>query len=509
MHSHTVVITGWGRGHAMAAAVALQKFDDAAVLAASARRLPQILEEISQAQAKPRQLLVLGISLASSPSRLTEALRRLRKEGVAVRYFTLFDIPADLVETLAPLLEVHLHADAASLAHAVRQGLGLRGRQERIATILRQVSKPPDEFNDAERIREQLLEAAASRYRRFQDAETYPAVIREIAGGLPPGEERIAMIAEYRRNGSRELRGVSPSVVELRSLVDRVSGEECRVLITGETGVGKETVASLIHGKSSRASEPFIAFNCADLNPQLLESRLFGHEQGAFTGAERLRRGAFELADGGTLFLDEVAELSQGAQVGLLRILQEGRFYRLGGEREIETNVRVIAATNRDLNEMMREFLFRDDLYYRLSTVVIDVAPLRDRVEDIQPIANAFLRRQGWPDLSDRQVEQLRRHSWPGNIRELQNMLERSHALREDDFERVISQGAPRPATIATSDRLEDTIRGHCRKIYIRHGRNKTRTAKALGVSVNTLKKHLAPQHPGGHATAKLRSSSK
>ena len=485
----TVIITGWGVGHAYAAVVAFQKFPEADIQVSSARRLPQIVEGLAQADTKPRQLLILGIFLGSGPAQMVRALRQLQQAETQVQYMTVYGLPPDLKDSLHGLIDIHKHPQAKSLAHAVKKTLSLR-KVDRVSAVLRQIERKPADYNDAERTREELIEAAASRYRRFQDSQTYLAVIRELAAGLPIGDEQKNMIAEFRRNGTRELRGVSPAVQELRSLVNRVAKQDCRVLITGETGVGKETVASLIHGKSKRGSEPFIAFNCADLNPQLLESRLFGHEAGAFTGAEKRRRGAFELADGGTLFLDEVGELSPGAQVGLLRVLQEGRFFRLGGEEEIETNVRVIAATNRDLDELMREFLFRDDLYYRLSTVVIDVPPLRDRPEDIQPIAESFLRRQGWPDLTDDQVEQLTAYPWPGNVRELQNMLERAHALGETEFSRVLPDKTP-PGSNHVGDLLEDAIRAHCQRVYERHSHNKTKTAKVLGISVNTLKKHL------------------
>lgn len=487
--ANVAIITGWGIGHAYAVAVGLQKFPDAAVRVSSARRLPQIIEELAQNTETPRQVFILGIYLGSAPGRLVKALRQLKNGDAHIRYITVYDVPEDLKSSVGGLLQVEKRPEAGSLAHAVKQILKPRA-SDRIRSILRQIETDPENYNDAERIREELVEAAASCYCRFQDARTYPAVIREIAEGMPIGEKRKSMILEYRQNGHREIRGVSPAVQKLRTLVDQVAKQDCRVLITGETGVGKETVASLIHGKSRRGSEPFIAFNCADLNPQLLESRLFGHEEGAFTGAQKRRRGAFELADGGTLFLDEVAELSQGAQVGLLRVLQEGRFYRLGGEEEIETNVRVIAATNRDVDEMMREFLFRDDLYYRLSTVVVDVPPLRDRPEDIEPIASSFLRLQGWPELTDQQVEQLKAYRWPGNVRELQNMLERAHALDENDFTSILPDARSHRNHFA-SDRLDDAIRAHCQRVYDRCSHNKTRTANALDISVNTLKKYL------------------
>ncbi len=490
MHdARDVVITGWGTGHALAAVVALQKFPNADLRVSSARRLPGLLDELSGAEQKYDCVMVLGVYLGSAPDCLIQAVRKLNRRGTSLTYITVFSPPHDIADALDSLANVEVCLGSGTLAHAVAATLGDVMKAERAAGILRQLQKKPNRLNDSERLRAELLEAAASRYRRFQDAQPYIEAIIGIARGMPVSDRQRAIVEEYRRNGQRELRGCSDAIEKLRALIDHIAASDCRALITGETGVGKETVASLIHGKSGRNAEPFIAFNCADLSPQLLESRLFGHEKGAFTGAEKVRKGAFELADGGTLFLDEVGELPPGAQAGLLRVLQEGRFYRLGGEIEIETDVRIIAATNRDLEQMVREGEFREDLYYRLNTIVIDVPPLRERPEDIEPIAECCLRRNGWPGLTARQIQQLKSYPWPGNVRELQNMLERAHVLHESDFDRLL----PRTSTLlpAASDLLEDVIRAHVAAVYARCGNNKTRTAKALGIAVNTLKKYL------------------
>ncbi len=487
----TVIVTGWSAGHALAAAVAWNKYPQSELMASSARRLPHLLEELSLRPGLPiGQVLILGICLNNSPGHLITCLRRLHECGSRIRYFTVFAPASGLGESLRGLVSVELPGDSGgSLAGVVQERLKLKESNAAVAGLVRQAARKCERLNDAERLRLDLIEAAASRYRRFQDSATYGAVIMEMARGLPISDERQAMIDEFRRNGHRELRGVSPAVVELRTLIDRIAERECRVLITGETGVGKETVASLIHGKSKRRCDPFIAFNCSDLNPQLLESRLFGHVKGAFTGAESARRGAFELADGGTLFLDEVGELSPGAQAGLLRALQEGRFYPVGGESEVGVDVRVIAATNRDLEEMIRQGTFREDLYYRLNTVTVHVPPLRERSEDIKPIANAHLWLQGLPELSLEQIRQLTSYAWPGNVRELQNMLERSQVLQESDFTRILPVNGNGIHT--AGERLDDMIRTHCRRMYRRYQGNKSRTAKALDISLNTLKKYL------------------
>jgi DNA-binding NtrC family response regulator len=217
----------------------------------------------------------------------------------------------------------------------------------------------------------------------------------------------------------------------------RAAASDASVLITGETGTGKEVIANLIHRRSARASRPFVKVNCAAFPETLLESELFGHERGAFTGAERRKEGRFELADGGTLFLDEIAEMSREAQVKLLRVLQEHQFTRLGGTRPVSVDVRIVAATNRDLERAVREQVFREDLYYRLNVIRLEVPPLRERREEIPLLVEQFLaearRRMGrGPEaLSPAAMDLLYRHPWPGNVRELKNAIERCAVMCE------------------------------------------------------------------------------
>jgi len=225
---------------------------------------------------------------------------------------------------------------------------------------------------------------------------------------------------------------------ELYSLMDRVAGTETTVLVSGESGTGKELVARALHERSGRAKAAFIAVNCAALPESVIESELFGHERGSFTGAQELRRGRFELADDGTLFLDEVGELSQGVQAKLLRVLQEGEFQRVGGSVTLKTDVRVIAATNRDLEREVAEGRFRADLFWRLNVFPLRVPPLRERRSDIVLLADYFAekhgRRAGKPILriSSPAIDLLMTYHWPGNVRELENCVERAVILSTD-----------------------------------------------------------------------------
>lgn len=234
---------------------------------------------------------------------------------------------------------------------------------------------------------------------------------------------------------SEQMIGVSAAIEEVKGLIHRVGPSMATVLLLGETGTGKELAARLIHASSARAERPFIAVNCAALPVTLLESELFGHEAGAFTGATHRKLGRFELAEGGTIFLDEVAEVTGDIQVKLLRVLQEKEIVRVGGVKAISCDVRVIAASNRNLSEEMQAGRFRDDLYFRLNVFPIEIPPLRRRKEDIPLLAGHFLKRlagemkMATPTMSPEAVAALGRYDFPGNIRELQNVLERACLL--------------------------------------------------------------------------------
>jgi Nif-specific regulatory protein len=237
--------------------------------------------------------------------------------------------------------------------------------------------------------------------------------------------------------------GASEPLQKVLGVVKKVAKSNSTVLIRGETGTGKELIAGAIHHNSLRAARNFVKVNCAALQENLLESELFGHEKGAFTGADRQRIGRFEQADGGSLFLDEIGDMSASTQAKILRVLQEHEFERLGGTRTIKVDVRLIAATNRDLPQMVGNGQFREDLYYRLNVVTIDMPPLRERKEDILPLAGWFIRRfsselkKKLDGLDTEAQKFLMRYNWPGNIRELENAIERAALLAESSMIRA------------------------------------------------------------------------
>ncbi|MBV9157561.1 MAG: sigma 54-interacting transcriptional regulator [Acidobacteriaceae bacterium] len=293
--------------------------------------------------------------------------------------------------------------------------------------------------------------------------------------------------------------GNSPIIRRLLELVDRVAPRDTTVLITGESGTGKELIARALHQKSARRERPFIAVNCAALSETLFESELFGHEKGAFTGAISLKKGRFELAQGGTIFLDEVGELAPGLQAKLLRVLQQREFERVGGTHAHSLDIRVIAATNRDLFEDVREGRFRDDLYHRLNVVTLDSPPLRDRKEDIPLLAQYFLQRSAErckrqvQGLSPEAEEMIMQYSWPGNVRELENAMERAVVLGvsewvlPEDLPETLLEAAPRDTAAKYHHSVGQAKREAILDAYVQGNGDYKQAARVLGLHPNYL----------------------
>jgi DNA-binding NtrC family response regulator len=276
-----------------------------------------------------------------------------------------------------------------------------------------------------------------------------------------------------------------------------IAVSESRILITGESGVGKEVLAEVIHAWSARASGPLVRVNCAAIPETLLESELFGHEKGAFTGASAKRIGRFEQANDGTIFLDEVADMSPPLQAKLLRVTQGGRFNRVGSNLELQTNARILAATNRILEEEVKTGRFREDLFYRLNVVELNIPPLRERPEDILPLASAFIAEftQGKARFSSSVADCLARYAWPGNVRELRNAMERAALLSLGELIlpehlpaklRAVRETAPALEPVE-AERLGEIERQAILQTLRKHNFNRTETAKALGISRRAL----------------------
>ncbi len=306
--------------------------------------------------------------------------------------------------------------------------------------------------------------------------------------------------------------GQSAAMVKLLEMVEQVAPTQATILITGESGTGKEVIANAIHVNSNRKDAAFVKINCAALTETLLESELFGHEKGAFTGADKRREGKFVQADGGSIFLDEVSEMSQGMQVKLLRVLQERELTRVGGSEVVKVDVRVIAASNKDLKKEIREGRFREDLFYRLNVVALAVPPLRERPEDIPLMAQSFLKMfaernaRTISGFTPQAMQKLLQYAWPGNVRELMNNVERAVVLSRaelidaDDLAFPMAdavdpaapvQGAARAAGVFENLPLDEVEKRSILEALDACGGNKSEAARRLGITRKTLRKKL------------------
>ena len=412
---------------------------------------------VASGEAALETLRAGGISMMISDVRMPglsglETLRRARKEHAVL-----------------PILLVTAYADIRDAVGAMRDG------------ALNYLAKPID-----------LDELLATVQRATGMAKTAP--VRFVAEQqLPP-----YVVAQ------------SPLMQAVFHDASLIAGSESRILITGESGVGKEVLADVIHAWSPRAAGPLVKVNCAAIPETLLESELFGHEKGAFTGAAVKRIGRFEVANDGTIFLDEVADMSRPLQAKLLRVTQEGRFNRVGSNVELRTNARILAATNRNLEEEVKADRFREDLFYRLNVVELNIPSLRERAEDILPLANAFIAEftGGKARFASGVADCLARYSWPGNVRELRNAMERAALLSQGELilpehlpakVRTGAESAP-PAEPQEAERLAEIERQAIVQALRNHDFNRTETAKALGISrralIYKLQRFRAEGHP-------------
>lgn len=347
---------------------------------------------------------------------------------------------------------------------------------------------------------------------------SYEQLVLTIQNALKYKElQEENVLLRQKTDSSRDLIGQSPAMQKLKEQIDIVGPTDAWILIQGENGTGKELVARTIHRLSKRGLKPLIEVNCAAIPEELIESELFGHEKGAFTGATSMKQGKFDLANGGTLFLDEIGDMSLKTQAKVLRILQEQRFERVGGTKTIHVDVRIIAATNKNLEREIEAGNFREDLYYRLNVIPIEVPPLRERKEDIEPLLNVFLQEfaqktaKGPKKVAPEVIETLKKHDWPGNVRELRNLAERLAILSkgpeitpEDlplSYRKGIKNGpgsqtaedhiAPWLACQSFRDAKAMFEREYLAQKLAEHGGNITKTAETIGLERRHLHRKI------------------
>ena len=492
-----LVLTGWGLpDYAAAAAATLRAFPEADVLGASQRRLSEFLLKAGKGR---EDVYILGVALHENPTEVARVVEELDASGTTVTWISARDLPSEAASLRhCDALIVKEYSELPLLTEAV-------GRFFRIdvSEFIPYATKTERKLTEIGRYQE-LFRAAGYVHRNRDDDTTYATAIRYLSKPLNScawAKAVKSVVDDFRRYGHRELLGSSPAIRKVSALIAKAAKyDSARVLILGDSGTGKETVAQQIHQRSSRREMEFVPFNCASVTPNLLEGRLFGYEKGAYTGADRQTDGLFGKAKGGTLFLDEIGELPMEAQGLLLRVLEEGKYQRLGGTEEIEADVRLITATNRDLPSMVREGAFRRDLFQRLCVIEIRMPSLREHKEDIPAIANDWWIRNKGERLTETQVNDLMSFDYDGNVRELINLLERALVLEETNFKAVISEykaiNAGLYADPKTEDLnvqgelLENVLKAHVRKVAQRY-RTQKEAAKALGIAVNTMKGYL------------------
>ena len=342
----------------------------------------------------------------------------------------------------------------------------------------------------------------------WKNVELLEVVVKAVEKKLLRRENVVLREVITRRDGVPEIVGESPQIRQVISMIGRVAASESPVLINGESGTGKELVARAVHLHSKRAPRPFVSVNCGALPDTLLETELFGHKRGAFTGAVAARSGLFEAADGGTLFLDEIGEMSQAMQVRLLRTLDSGEVRRVGEERAFHVDVRIVAATNKDLSQEAAEGRFRWDLFYRVSTVIVTVPSLRERRGDVPLLVQHFIAphiRAGKSlRFSPEAMTRLQQYDWPGNIRELRNLIERLFILHEGEeigvaiLPREFSTSVVPVRAEVEAESTSDTLpplaeieRRHVARVLQATGWNKARAARVLEVDIKTLNKKI------------------
>jgi two-component system response regulator PilR (NtrC family) len=360
------------------------------------------------------------------------------------------------------------------------------------------------------------------------DVEELKLIVGKVLEKKRLRQENVLLKRELRqRNSLDNIIGRSPQMQAVYQMIETVAATASTVLITGESGTGKELVARAVHNMSNRTASPFVSINCGAFTETLLESELFGYMKGSFTGAVSNRKGLFEAAEGGTIFLDEIGETTPAMQVKLLRVLQERSIRRVGGLEEIPVDCRVVAATNRDLSQMVEDGTFRNDLYYRISVIPIEMPPLRARRTDIPELVRHFLEKYSAAagrnalEISEEATRYLESYDWPGNVRELENTIERAVALEQSSNisperlpERILKY---KPRTVTDLDLPEDGIDleaylSQLEKDYIiralqRTGGNQTRAAEILSMSVRSLR-HLLDKHKIRQAASMLREAS-
>ncbi len=508
---HGIVIAGYGADDCLMAGalLCLRELEagmEPELRLCSREKLAGELRLLLASGVLPASVQLVGIGLKTHARELVQTLRALADKGCKLRWYSACPMAEWQRRQLAGRLEMVVEHKA--LPQLIYEHAGPWGRRGATALALRDYAGSGEllRFCRAAGFVNRVMPSARGR----EMLGLFLSAVR--AGGVTPLSGKLASYVRVAEQASlRELKGESAAMEGLKDLARRAAAvDKLRVMIFGESGTGKESVANYIHLHSARWNKPFLAVNCASTNPGLQEAAFQGYRRGAFTGAHADRKGYFEQVDGGTLFLDEVGELSLEAQALLLRILEEGRVLPLGAQEEICVNVRLIAATNKDLWSMVDEGRFREDLLYRLQEFTLRTAALREVPEDIPCIANAMWWELCGEALPEEAKAVLQSYDWPGNARELSNVLKFALAMGEGSWEELlasyVAQNGRRAHRARKEDSLypdllKDAMAQHCLNIYRECGSNVLQAAARLGIERSTLRRHLGRNaRPGASA---------
>jgi DNA-binding NtrC family response regulator len=507
-----IVLTTNGIAGACAAAVILLKHPHARIRLTSPRHLPTALEHL-RGEGFAGTIHIAGVGVSPPLEELEESLRGLPKTAPVVWYAAADHPDVQRAASLKKHVKIH-QSNAPTTARCILETLRVQNLAQAllIAELAEEAAKNKAPRSEQHRFCHDLVLAANRRFYFFGDDTLNEKAILYLAGHLEKTHELESAAEEYRRSpDALHPLGSSRAMKALRKQIGRMGPVPEPVLVTGPTGSGKEVMARALHITSGRAGA-FVAVNCAVLggNPQLVEDRLFGHVKGAFTGADHETKGAFEEAHGGTLFLDEVGELPAEVQAQLLRVLEDKQVRPVGTMKTRPVDVRIVAATHRDLGRMVAEGTFREDLLYRMNVLLIRVPPLRERPEDMKSIAGhiaAELEKTGYAlRLSKKDWDAIRAFEWPGNVRQFLNVLKRA-AYMERPVSELLAQekqanhtsdlyGMRELLALYCPEQREDVAPAEeVYRAYMRHvlelfEGNITQTAKALGVAANTVRKH-------------------
>ena len=486
--------------------ILLNKYKNAELIFSSSKKLDLSLNKLN---CKNSTIHIIGIGIDCNADMILDNLKRLRKKNI-IKWYSNHNFFANIEDKLLKIIELIID-QKSELPNIIANYNSIIPRDN----LIKKSENSNITWKWDNDIFNELFDYARFRYFNMNDFDYCNTIIKKIAFNKIDKYDKNEL-KKIRKYSDRYLLGNSQIIKELKNKIKIIGHDNLsNVHIIGETGTGKELVARLIHANSNRRDNNFKAINCATLSGDLIGSTLFGHVKGAFTNAHKDNQGAFEYADKGTLFLDEIGELNLEAQAKLLRVIQEKKISRIGSMDDKEVDVRIISATNSNLQDMIKNKRFREDLYYRISTFIITTPPLREHLEDLKDLTDAIIhkiaqdRSKDYDRLSKKQLEQLKKYSWHGNVRELENALYNAYILTENkikdyDFNEYINSSLEKNVVSPTSNidsfnfslnelkSLEEIKKEYINYIY-NHiaNKNKEKTARLLKIAINTARKYI------------------